>query len=407
MDILHVSDSHFQDDKTILNEIVKCNDVVIETAKKDRPDLIVHAGDIFEERYSWDSDPAQRAIDFVMALADIAPLIIIKGTNTHDVGDDVLRPFSKLNTIYPVYTSTKLGQVWFDGERFMPSIAPEQLITARDVGNSPALISCLPSPQKAHLLAIAENKGIKETDFQVADLLRTILTDWGVENERVRKEGIPSILVAHCSALGARTASGQMIGRDIELSVEAIRMAKATVALLGHIHQAQDWGDIFYPGSITRLSFGEPESKGFRTYTLDGAKLAHTQFIETPAREMTTIKIESGTSPEEFLKIVEKAGVSGGNVKIQYSTTETEMHTVDEKALTEALKKSGVESVKMEKTIETVERSRCEGMAATHDLGEKVHLCIKTWNDKPLPGLDEKIVLVQEKTAEEILAVYG
>ena len=74
--IIHISDTHIKllkqhkEYKTIFNKIY-------EVLKEEKPDLIVHAGDLFHNKTHLSPEAVQMASDFLKSLADIAPLYII------------------------------------------------------------------------------------------------------------------------------------------------------------------------------------------------------------------------------------------------------------------------------------------------------------------------------------------
>lgn len=400
LDILHTADLHHQEGP-LLEDIIRCNGKIIEVAEERKPDLAVVPGDIFERRYSWDSPASMAALNFFYELGQICPVITVRGTQSHDVGEDVLLPFTKLSTKHQIYATTKIEQVSFDGQHFKPLRIGDQV-------PEEVLISCLPSPSKAHLMAIMETKEIRDGDLYAADLLKDVLEDWGIYNRELAKLGIPSLLLAHCSVLGAMTAAGQLIGKDIELSVDAIRKASATLTCMGHIHKKQDWGDIFYSGSHTRLNHGEPEEKGFFIHSIEDAKLVGSEFILTPATPMITVEIKEGFGPKECVNIwIKEHSVTGANVRVRYTVKDTELHIVDEDAIEKILTGQGAKTVKFERTIQTVERSRCEGISEIKDLCGKIKVWADTSEEELLPGTLNKAKMVESMGFDEIIKSYG
>lgn len=83
MKILHCADLHIREKD--VEEIDGCLSMIVRTARDERVDLAVIAGDIFDSRdIKLDSRSALMAIAFVSALADICPVAIVLGTPSHD-----------------------------------------------------------------------------------------------------------------------------------------------------------------------------------------------------------------------------------------------------------------------------------------------------------------------------------
>ena len=82
MKILHCADIHYRND--LIDEINKCTDYMVTQAKTEKIDLSIIAGDLFNERQTYDSNAFRSAIDFVKKLSEVSPVYILKGTNSHD-----------------------------------------------------------------------------------------------------------------------------------------------------------------------------------------------------------------------------------------------------------------------------------------------------------------------------------
>src|SRR3989337_436967 len=105
MMILHLGDIHFRND--LLAEIEKCVDFAAKRAESSvRPDAIVIAGDVFDERQTYDSPAFLAADRYIRRISRTAPVLIVKGTPSHD------------------------GQTlkFFENERVYVSEAPEQVL---------------------------------------------------------------------------------------------------------------------------------------------------------------------------------------------------------------------------------------------------------------------------------------
>ncbi|MCR4288286.1 MAG: hypothetical protein NUW09_09780, partial [Deltaproteobacteria bacterium] len=179
---------------------------------------------------------------------------------------------------------------------------------------------------------------------------------------------------------GASLSTGQqMVGREIELGVGDLRMAQADLVCLGHIHKAQNWGEVYYSGSITRLNFGEAEEKGFWVHRFDSGKRRKvvSEFIKTPAREMVTLDCDALPSSDALPLVPE-----GACVRLRYRVPEENVHKVDEKSLRETLSVMGAAEITIEKTVAPRQRVRAEGISGLVSLEEK----LRKWAE--ISGMD-------------------
>lgn len=374
MIILHLGDIHFRND--LLTEIEKCVDFAAKRAESSvRPDAIVIAGDIFDERQTYDSPAFLAADRDIRRLSRTAPVLIVKGTPSHD------------------------GQTlkFFENERVYVSEAPEQvLLTARGFskysgtvpGDAKALFSCLPSVSKACIAAF-HKWSLSETTFNTVELMRDVLRGWGEVNTWVRIN-IPTMLVGHLSMTGAILSTGQqMVGREVELGVGDLRMAAADLVCLGHIHKAQNWREVFYSGSITRLNFGEVEDKGFWIHSFEAGKV-DSQFIKTPAREMVTVDCDSLPSSDALPRVPK-----GACVRLRYMVSEEDVHKVDEKVLKEKLSDMGAAEIKIEKTVVPRQRVRAEGISRLASIDDKLRKWAETVGEDLSVGVFKKLALLE------------
>ncbi|RJQ22222.1 MAG: hypothetical protein C4560_02560 [Nitrospiraceae bacterium] len=390
MKMLHCGDIHFRND--LVDEIVKCTDFMIEQAKQHKVDLSIIAGDLFDERQAYDSPAFKAAVEFVRKLAEVSPVYILKGTNSHDGGS--IRFLESLSTKYSVHVAEEVGYTMFLTD--FQTVDYEKLITGLKNGvYTGAIILSIPPVSKANLLAHG-NDGMEESRLDTIEALRKVLQMFGTIADEARHAGIPVILAGHLTVTGSTLSTGQQIvGRDIELGVGDLRMAFADLVCLGHIHKAQSWGEIFYSGSLTRLNFGEEEAKGFWIHELSGNKMISSRFIETPARKMVTVDLDDESTESMLANIAE-----GACVRIRYQTTEDKVHQVDELLLRENLLKVGASDVKIEKTVIPVERVRAEGISKLNSVEDKLRKWAETAGIEITGSLVEKLHCLDQESFE-------
>ncbi|MBI5327026.1 MAG: metallophosphoesterase [Deltaproteobacteria bacterium] len=395
MKILHCADLHFANDEAVLTDIVKCCGYLLNTAEKERPDIAVLAGDLFDEKVSLDSPAVKSAVDFVVNLGSLAPVLLIRGTNSHD--HDSLHIFKNIDTAYPIYVADSIEQVAWTSGGFKPFIPG--VVGAVDGKDIIALISCLPSVSKAHILA-GMSLDIESSNLHATDLLRDVFQAWGAVNREMRAKGIPTIVAGHGSLTGSELSTGQqLVGKDLEFGISDLTMADADIVCLGHIHKAQRFKNIYYAGSITRLNFGETEEKGFWLHVI-GSEV-RSRFITTPARKMVTLDI---TSPDD-LNSIDKEVLKDSLVRVRYEVNEDDLHKVNDEAIKTALEKEGAVSVKIEKTVVAKQRVRAEGISKMRGLEDKVRKWAETVGETLPEGVLIKALLLDKEPEEIISAI--
>lgn len=293
MKVLNTSDWHFQEKDH--DEILKCCEFILEFAKKNKPDLIVHSGDItHSEHLKLDTKSAKSIFRLFKAFSDIAPVAVITGTKSHD--GKASMALSSISGKYPILVSDYPGQFgyydaittngeWFEINQIV-EMYPKFIITQ------------IPQPTKQYFV---NDMAIEDSEKALSGALTGMFVNFG---GTACKFNCPHVVNMHIQVGGCYISeTQQLIGRDIEASKYQLKMLNADVICLGHIHLAHQIAEnAFYPGSPTRMNHGETETKGFRIHEITPAacEMAFTdntseyhlesEFIETPARKMLSIK---------------------------------------------------------------------------------------------------------------------
>jgi len=239
--------------------------------------------------------------------------------------------------------------------------------------------------------------------IECAELLRDLFQAWGIANEKANRLGIPTILVGHGTVKGSRLSTGQRVtDPDAEFGIADLRLTKAVLVCLGHIHMRQQIQDnAFYSGSITRADHGETEEKGFFLHTIAEGRV-ESRFVETPARRMRTLEAVEKLPDASLLETVKE----GDYIRIVYSIREEDVGQVDDSALRKLAYEKGAAHVKIEKTVLPMTNVRSEGISRLRSLDEK----LKRWgelNGQPITAsLFEKLRLLQTADEETILDGY-
>ncbi len=259
MKILHVADTHLgfsayrkaTQDGINQREIDIYNafEQFIEYAIKAKPDLIIHAGDLFDN-----VRPNNRAITFainqiVKLSKNKIPIIIISGNHEHpkirETGH-IFSVFDHLENVYPIYNS-KYEKIQF-------KIQDKKLI----------------------IHAIPQCNSKKEFDEELKKLTPDKTADY-------------NILVSHGSVTGVKNFT---MNEFNELIIPTkIFSRDFDYIALGHFHKYTKLAEnAFYAGSTENLTFADAnEKKGFIELTLLQNNLKHS-FIEINTRPMIDVK---------------------------------------------------------------------------------------------------------------------
>jgi exonuclease SbcD len=380
--VLHLADTHYQNNSEILTEVCRVADYVVEVAIREQPDAVVLAGDTLDNYNSHiriDSDAARAAIRFVTALADVAPVVIVRGTRSHDRDSTYL--FRHLRTRHPVHVSTEPEMVGlyrsFDGAAKFSF----EFETAPDGYQLQAAFTLVPSLDKSFL----EAESIRQGNRDFRELFHDLCAGFGVVNAAITA---PRVFVGHGMVTGSVFSSGQQaIGEDLEMSLDALRAAGTDVVCLGHVHKFQQFGSVIYSGSPGRLNFGEPEEKGVCLIDVGYAEFPLVTFVPTPARRFIFIDCEFDALADE-LSVARSNGVDGAHVRVRFTIPEERRHEVDKAAVEAFLTDAGALLVKVESQILPTVRSRAAGISQASSLAAKV----QRWADVTAVVLPSRVL---------------
>jgi exonuclease SbcD len=376
--VLHTGDEHFDCDPN-LADVVKSAGHIVELARQLRPDLIVSAGDMLNCRQSHDSPALSAAGGFVKECAEIAPMVILKGTTSHDGVSVGL--FRTLKTRHKVYVAETLGMVGLKGGEFFPL---DEYQPGLD-----ALILAVPPASKATILA--HGGELNGSNATVSDMLRSVFDIWGSICAQAKQDGVMTIVVGHGTVTGAVTSTGQkMVGRDIEFSLADLRGIDADVTCLAHIHRAQSWPEerVFYSGSIAKLNVGETEDKGVWLHVKTEA--VNSSFLTVPTKHIVSQAFD-GLPDLAALPAIQE----GSLVRICYKVAEEEVHSFDEEALRAQLMAMGAGEVRIEKSVIPKQMVRAAGISKMASLAEKLGKWGETTGTEISTTMKTKLALLE------------
>lgn len=403
--VLHTADLHFSNKADKLAEVVTTSEFLLERARVDRPDVAIVPGDVVDEHDGpilIDSVAARAAIHWITELAEICPVVVVRGTRSHDKETPYL--FGKLRTKHPIYVGTQIEMVALAASgRFIP-VDEDTLYLAED---AKAVFTLLPSPDKVNLISggltsmLAGNMAARET-------MHDVLCYLGELNDQITA-GIPRILGAHGMITGSKYSSGiTATGEDFEYTVADLNLTNTDLKAFGHVHIQQSFpGNIFYSGSIGRLDMGETEEKGFLYHTLEGNDLVETRNIPTPARKFVLFESLWGDSGVDAIFADAdrcEAMCAGSEVRFRYSIPEECRHMVNRRELIQRFTDAGALMVKVEQAIIHTERQRAAGISRKSTIPEKIEMLGET-NCQTIPRrVIDLAATIEGRDVQELLA---
>ena len=229
--VLHTADLHFSISTDKLPEVIRTTDALLVQARAEQPDVIILGGDTVDEydgRIRLDSDCARAAISFVQQAADIAPVVIIRGTKSHDRESPYF--FRHLRGKNPIHVATSIEQVALvrhdldlHAYRYeWRPLADQRLVEGE---RTVAAFSLVPSLDKSQLLACVD-ASIAGGNIVFRELVHDLFAGFGLVNDACQ---CPTFLVTHGMATGAVFSSGQQaVGEDLEFSIGDLQAARAS-----------------------------------------------------------------------------------------------------------------------------------------------------------------------------------
>lgn len=400
--ILHTADWHIRDKD--IEEQKKCLNYLIETAQKERPDLIIHAGDVLDQQnVQLDTQAIKLVFQTFSDLAGIAPVAVIIGTPSHEgTATEVL---SHIKARYPVHVSARPEQLYLCGNRFWTeSSTSESTRLAFMEAPVEAVVSMVPAPTKQFF---AHNSDIKTSDTEIAGEMSKMLAGLAAQADAYVA---PHVLVGHWNITGSLISETQTLtGVDIELSKDQMALSNASLKLMGHIHKSQRVGkDIFYAGSIAGLTWGELDDKGFYIHQLGGNKIVESRFIKTPSRKLIKLDADlTEASAFEELDIIlysESAeNLKDAYVSIDLKVYQDEAQKVDKERIKNFFLSGGAKSVGVYLLRMPRENVRSKNILKLTTLREKVIEWAKLRGETVPDSILEKADLLESENADKII----
>lgn len=404
MKFLQLADLHGKPERA--DDFLKSLSVARDRATSDAVDLIILAGDIWNGVIrNTRGSRFPEMIEGVRSLADVAPVVMVYGTPTHDA-DGSLDIFPTLDSKFGI-TILQPGKAYLltDSKGIILDADPSMV----GVINGKAILFGVPEPSKKWLIEDAASGA--EAEKSVRDRLRGLFAGLGA----IRRlyASLPCVLVYHGQVGGAVLQNGELLdnGSGIRPSIDDLAMVDADYYALGDIHKPQQVGILpaYYPGSAYLKDFGETHEAGCNL-----VEIGWDEEDVVPLKDMlltitrvpfghpvnVTIKVKAdlilGLTATPFLK----SKITPGNrVKLEITCTKEEAPSIDEDAILEHLKVLGAVagSVVEKKTIMT-ETVRAQEITELETLEAKALVWFAQSKKEAAPSVLAKIKAIEAET---------
>ena len=273
MRILHFADAHIDmanygrhDPQSGLPlrvlDFLQSLDTIIDTAIKDKIDLVLFAGDAYKDRApapTFQREWGKRIMR--LSQAGIPTLLLV---GNHDVSPAV----GRAHALHEFETLQVPN---------LHVISKPAFLTPADLG-IPLQVIGLPWVSRSGLMAHQETDGTPPSEIfsQIEQRLTDLVQGWLEQAD----PALPVILTAHASVQGATFGAERtvMLGADLVLPGSLVKDTRIDYVAMGHIHKAQNLNGpgpdpkdktpyghppVIYPGSIERVDFGEAHDDKF------------------------------------------------------------------------------------------------------------------------------------------------
>jgi exonuclease SbcC len=389
--VAHLADLHFRRDR--VGEITIALDDFEEKARAEQVDIIAIAGDI------WDGPTQNTAgaefpyfLSRIRRLGDIAPVVMIYGTPSHDTAGS-LDVFESLECKYGIHI-LRQGIAYYYNQT-------DRAIYDDDDRND-LLIFGVPEPNKKWLLANQDAVGKETADLSAAQALKNLFL--GLATLRKQTPNIPCLLMYHGRVTGATFGSGEKVEDGIP--ADMLTMVGADYYALGDIHEPQaipghpnaqyvgslypcNWGEEHQPGwNLVEFSFraGEPAGDFFLMDTS-----ASFERFEFPLPQQKKISCTANQrKPVEAFR--------GFKSWLEISVSAEEARSVEVEELLKLMYRHGaVEGSRVTLKIIPTETVRAAEITESTKLRDKVQL----WADASDLTITEEILLASDELEEE------
>jgi len=321
--LIHFADLHAANttprdsDRNRLEMALESLDVLTRAGREEAIDIWVFSGDMFHAgMQNSERGGLPDLYEAVRRMLDIAPMVAVSGTPTHDL-PGCYEIFRTMRADYG-FTLLQPGATYLLGDTGSVAVTKDNRVQSTDR----AVIFGLPEPQKDWLLANTNGMGRDEALVAMQEMLREMLL--GIAARRRAFANLPCIFNAHINVSGTSTCTGHVLGEhDLRIGKDDLALVGADYLALGHIHLAQQVGDLpaYYAGDAYPENWGELDRKGANLVTIEGhgAEVTRIPFPHPPRKKIVTGWNDEPLGEDEF-----DNPVNGFQVWHQYRVTKEE-----------------------------------------------------------------------------------
>jgi exonuclease SbcD len=256
-------------------DFLKSLDTIIDTAIKEKVDLVLFAGDAYKDRNpapTFQREWGRRVMR--LSRAGIPTLLLV---GNHDTSPAL----GRAHTLDPFNTLEVPNVLVLDRPSFL---------RPADLWGLPLQVIAIPWVSRSGLIASQELTS--NAPGKIDQALEERLTKIVEESIDEADPSLPIVLTAHASVQGAIYGGERtvMLGGDLLLPGSVVRDPRLDYVALGHIHKSQNLNEgahppVIYPGSIERVDFGEAADDKF--FVIAHVERSHT---EVEWRKLTGIR---------------------------------------------------------------------------------------------------------------------
>lgn len=302
----------------------------VEAALEQDVDVVLFAGDAFQDRAPSNEDQKELARALWPIIARQKQLILVVGN--HD------RPASNVGT-HSLWTYGEFAE-WLLLENVHVAESPK--IFHLETQRGPLDVAVLPFVPPAVIHEGYPGLSPHEATVRWAD------TELG-RMAGQRRQGVPSLLAGHLTVVGAQVGEERHLmasaSRDLCLPSTLLTRDNWDYIGLGHIHKAQATGSVVYAGSLERVDFGEEgQPKGFVLVDLVPGKTTWSSVRLSGTREFRTVNVNvtAVTDPTTtILNALNRVELRGAMVRLRVELYRTQVKEVQVRRINQALQDAG------------------------------------------------------------------
>jgi exonuclease SbcD len=257
----HIADTHIKLG-TRWDECRRVLNHFSQRVEEEKPDIVLHAGDVFDAR----SAPKEMefAEEWFQRMANVCPVVIVGGN--HDDYTELVG-FRRLDSKHEIRVA----------------IAPQDMYIAG------LHLICIPWPTLS--MVMMNQHVLSDAHGDAMDHLRTIFQLFG----KNPSSGLPRMALIHAMVSGSKTTAGQPLRNcDFSLGLEDLAFLNCDAIAMGHIHNEQQWksGVIRYSGSPFHTDWGDFAEKSFSIWEYDHSGIHNVYNEPLPAHQMLDLNTD-------------------------------------------------------------------------------------------------------------------